>query len=187
MAAMTAAGGGTVGGMHWRRKVCTRSAKVMSGSGSGGAGGAAGARPPPPRLTTATKALFEKVSSPKTSREQSSSAAAAEELQGLAFSSNPQDLDPRQAAALMGHAGDARVIAKLRKVFNSPEGCVIGAFARVEDACGFRNSDGDGDLNGGGGGGGGGVSAATLMASMFDMLAGEVGGGCVKARVQCDP
>ena len=116
-----------------------------AGGGGGGGGGAAtgaAARPQRRRLhgatmkkttrkrrdatTTTTRAFFEKTAL-------ASPVSSAVELRGLAFSSRAEDVDPAQAAALMGHANDAAVIAKLRAVFDSPEGCVIGAFARIDN------------------------------------------------------
>lgn len=139
-------------------------------TGSGGAGrrvGGAGARPRTKssrkrELTTPTKvSIFEKTTAAVSSH--------ADELQGLAFSSRPEDLDPAQAAALMGRAGDAVLVAKLRAVFGSPEGCVIGAFARI---AGDADSDSDADGGGGGGYGGGNVISA-MVAMGLEMLAGE--------------
>ena len=40
-------------------------------------------------------------------------------------------MDAAAAAALLGHGGDAVVVAKLRAILDAQEGVVVGAFARV--------------------------------------------------------
>ena len=82
---------------------------------------------------------------------------------GLAFSSDADAIDPAEASAVAGRAGDAAHAARLRAVFSAREGVVVGAFARV-------GGDGDGD--------GDGVPArrfpgASLVQMGFDLLAGD--------------
>ena len=87
---------------------------------------------------------------------------------GLAFSSDADAIDPAEASAVAGRAGDAAHAARLRAVFSAREGVVVGAFARLDG-----DGDGDGDA----------VPArrfpgASLVQMGFDLLAGDgdVGG-----------
>ena len=80
---------------------------------------------------------------------------------GLAFSSDADAIDPAEASAVAGRAGDAAHAARLRAVFSAREGVVVGAFARLD-------GDGDGDA----------VPArrfpgASLVQMGFDLLAGD--------------
>ena len=84
---------------------------------------------------------------------------------GLAFSSDADAIDPAEASAVAGRAGDAAHAARLRAVFSAREGVVVGAFARVG---GDGDGDGDGDA----------VPArrfpgASLVQMGFDLLAGD--------------
>lgn len=90
-------------------------------------------------------------------------------LPGLAFTSKPENIDPRRAAQLLGGSGDDdRLVRKLTSMFAAKEGCVIGAFARVgaDDTEVDPNDPGGSTSN----------SPANLKgiwAMGFDMLAGE--------------
>jgi ribosomal protein S18 acetylase RimI-like enzyme len=90
-------------------------------------------------------------------------------LPGLAFTSKPENIDPRRAAQLLGGSGDdTRLVRKLASMFAAKEGCVIGAFARVgaDDTEVDPNDPGGSTSN----------SPANLKgiwAMGFDMLAGE--------------
>ena len=82
---------------------------------------------------------------------------------GLAFSSDADAIDPAEASAVAGRAGDAAHAARLRAVFSAREGVVVGAFARLDG-----DGDGDGDA----------VPArrfpgASLVQMGFDLLAGD--------------
>ena len=84
---------------------------------------------------------------------------------GLAFSSDADAIDPAEASAVAGRAGDAAHAARLRAVFSAREVVVVGAFARVG---GDGDGDGDGDA----------VPArrfpgASLVQMGFDLLAGD--------------
>ena len=105
----------------------------------------------------------------------SSTPAEDDELRGLAFTTRAEDVDPAQAAALMGHANDPFVIGKLRAVFDSPEGCVIGAFARVDGGDGADDGSGDGDDSGRRGGGNRGGRFSAMMAMGLDILGARDG------------
>lgn len=90
-------------------------------------------------------------------------------LPGLAFTSNPENIDPRRAAQLLGGSGDDdRLVRKLTSMFAAKEGCVIGAFARV------GADDTEVDLNDPGGSTSNSpANLKGIWAMGFDMLAGE--------------
>ena len=90
-------------------------------------------------------------------------------LPGLAFTSNPENIDPRRAAQLLGGSGDdTRLVRKLTSMFAAKEGCVIGAFARV------GADDTEVDLNDPGGSTSNSpANLKGIWAMGFDMLAGE--------------
>ena len=92
-----------------------------------------------------------------------SRASRASPPPGLAFSSDADAIDPTEASAVAGRAGDAAHAARLRAVFSAREGVVVGAFARLDG-----DGDGDGDA----------VPArrfpgASLVQMGFDLLAGD--------------
>jgi ribosomal protein S18 acetylase RimI-like enzyme len=91
-------------------------------------------------------------------------------LPGLAFTSKPENIDPRRAAQLLGGSGDDdRLVRKLTSMFAAKEGCVIGAFARV-------GTDSSTEVDPNDPGGSTSNSPANLKgiwAMGFDMLAGE--------------
>ena len=90
-------------------------------------------------------------------------------LPGLAFTSKPENIDPRRAAQLLGGSGDdTRLVRKLTSMFAAKEGCVIGAFARV------GADDTEVDLNDPGGSTSNSpANLKGIWAMGFDMLAGE--------------
>ena len=94
-------------------------------------------------------------------------------MTGLGFSSDPDDVDPVEVAALLGHSDDAEVIAKLRAMIASPEGCLVGVFARVGDEDAEEDEEERGIKMGGPGGAGGGLGFGAIVAMGMDMLAGE--------------
>ena len=86
---------------------------------------------------------------------------------GLAFSSDADAIDPTEASAVAGRAGDAAHAARLLAVFSAREGVVVGAFARL-GVDGVGDGDGDGDA----------APArrfpgASLVQMGFDLLAGD--------------
>ena len=90
-------------------------------------------------------------------------------LPGLAFTSKPENIDPRRAAQLLGAGDDTRLVRKLTSMFAAKEGCVIGAFARV-------GTDSSTEVDPNDPGGSTSNSPANLKgiwAMGFDMLAGE--------------
>ena len=90
-------------------------------------------------------------------------------LPGLAFTSKPENIDPRRAAQLLGAGDDTRLVRKLASMFAAKEGCVIGAFARV-------GTDSSTEVDPNDPGGSTSNSPANLKgiwAMGFDMLAGE--------------
>ena len=90
-------------------------------------------------------------------------------LPGLAFTSKPENIDPRRAAQLLGAGDDTRLVRKLASMFAAKEGCVIGAFARV-------GADSSTEVDPNDPGGSTSNSPANLKgiwAMGFDMLAGE--------------
>ena len=90
-------------------------------------------------------------------------------LPGLAFTSKPENIDPRRAAQLLGAGDDTRLVRKLTSMFAAKEGCVIGAFARV-------GADSSTEVDPNDPGGSTSNSPANLKgiwAMGFDMLAGE--------------
>jgi len=93
-----------------------------------------------------------------------------------------EDVDAATAAALLGHGGDAAVVAKLRAILNSVEGVVVGAFARVASDDGVGGDGGEVPISSEQTvSGGGGDALKGIFAMGFDVFAGESfvdGGAC---------
>lgn len=177
--AAVAAGGCAAVSTSWRRRVCSKTID----SGASHILRARGACRNRASTTLTIRAFYFKNTagavsvSPRGGRDgtaASATTAFGSPLRGLAFSSRPEDLDPAEAAALMGHAGDAVIERKLRAVFQSSEGCVVGAFASRARPDGGSGGAGEAMKPGVGRGKGGVDALRGIVAMGFgDLLAGD--------------
>ena len=109
------------------------------------AGGLGGARlsPPRPAPRPAPRSRASRVGTsalgPRTTR--------ARDPPGLAFTTDASRVDPVAAAALVRGEDDAALAAKLRSAFDSREGVVVGAFARLPGSPDDVEPPGEADPN----------------------------------------
>ena len=112
------------------RADATALCRRLSGAGASGTGRRAGPASPP-RVSRVARAMFDPGRRSGTATRTTSPPSAPP--RGLAFTTDPSRVDAAAAAALMGRPDDPALVSKLRAAFDSPEGVVVAAFARVDD------------------------------------------------------
>ena len=112
------------------RADATALCRRLSGAGASGTGRRASPTSPP-RVSRVARAMFDPGRRSGTATRTTSPPSAPP--RGLAFTADPSRVDAAAAAALMGRPDDPALVAKLRAAFDSPEGVVVAAFARVDD------------------------------------------------------
>lgn len=112
------------------RADATALCRRLSGAGASGTGRRASPTSPP-RVSRVARAMFDPSRRSGTATRTASPPSAPP--RGLAFTADPSRVDAAAAAALMGRPDEPALVVKLRAAFDSPEGVVVAAFARVDD------------------------------------------------------